>query len=90
MASYIQQRIGDVLLTLENEAFLIAKDMGGEQFDVVYPSVSIEAAHPVAIVATVTLKMAARRLPRPIRIIYGRKQARTSSPNIITVSDIRR
>jgi len=54
--TFIQHRIGDVLLTFENEAFLIAKDLGGDQFDVVIPSVSIEADHPVAIVESVTTK----------------------------------
>lgn len=54
--TFIQNHIGDVLLTFENEAFLIAKDLGSEGFDVVVPSISIEADHPVAINEKVVAK----------------------------------
>lgn len=54
--TFTQRDVGDVLVTFENEAVLIAKELGGDKFDVVYPSYSIEAAAPVAIVETVTAK----------------------------------
>lgn len=62
--TFIQHRIGDVLLTFENEAYLISKDLGTDEFEVVYPSISIEANHPVAIVEPVTLKKNTRTLAR--------------------------
>jgi sulfate transport system substrate-binding protein len=47
--TFAQRDIGDVLLTFENEVSLIKKD-STQQFDVVYPSVSILAENPIAIV----------------------------------------
>jgi sulfate transport system substrate-binding protein len=60
--SFIQNNIGDVLLTFENEAFLIAKDLGADKFDVVVPSISIEADHPVAIIEPVVDKKGTRKV----------------------------
>ena len=39
-------------MTFENEAALIKAEVDGQNFDVVYPSLSVEAAPPVAIVDT--------------------------------------
>ena len=47
--TFAQRDIGDVLLTFENEVNLIKKD-STQQFDVVYPSVSILAENPIAVV----------------------------------------
>jgi len=54
--TFTQRGIGDVLATFENEAALIRAEVAGDNFDVVYPSESIEAAPPVAIVDTVVKK----------------------------------
>jgi sulfate/thiosulfate transport system substrate-binding protein len=54
--SFTQRAIGDVLVTFENEAALIKAEVDGQNFDVVYPSLSVEAAPPVAIVDTVVQK----------------------------------
>lgn len=51
--SFTQREVGDVLVTFENEAALVTAEFG-DKFDAVYPSVSIEAAPPVAVVDTVT------------------------------------
>lgn len=59
--TFTQRNIGDVLVTFENEAYLIDKEVGGDQFDVVYPSVSIEAAAPVAVVDKVVDKKGSRK-----------------------------
>ena len=48
--TFVQRGIGDVLLDWENEAKLALKEQGGDKFQVVYPSVSILAEPPVAIV----------------------------------------
>ena len=44
------KQIGDVLLAWENEAFLALKEQGGENFEIVVPSLSILAEPPVAVV----------------------------------------
>lgn len=59
--TFTQRGIGDVLVTFENEAVLLDKEVGGDQFDIVYPSLSIEAAAPVAVVDKVVDKRATRR-----------------------------
>ena len=48
--TFVQRGIGDVLLTFENEVQLIRKELGGGDFEVVYPSVSILVEAPVAVV----------------------------------------
>lgn len=47
--TFAQRDIGDVLLTFENEVNLINKELG-DKFDVVYPSSSILAENPIAVV----------------------------------------
>ena len=59
--TFTQRGIGDVLVTFENEAVLIDSEVGGDKFDVVYPSVSIDASAPVAIVNKVVDKKGTRK-----------------------------
>lgn len=54
--TFTQRGIGDVLLTFEAEAELIENEFGKGQFDVVAPSVSIDAEAPVALVDKVAAK----------------------------------
>jgi len=48
--TFTQRGIGDVLLSWENEAHLVLKEAGGDQYEIVYPSSSILAEPPVAVV----------------------------------------
>lgn len=48
--TFMQNKIGDVLVTFENEAEMIAREFGRGEFEVVYPSVSVQAEPPVAVV----------------------------------------
>ncbi|MCE1186309.1 MAG: sulfate ABC transporter substrate-binding protein [Rhodocyclales bacterium] len=59
--TFTQRDMGDVLITFENEAILIDQEVGGDKFDVVYPSVSVEASPPVAVVGKVVDKRGTRR-----------------------------
>ena len=59
--TFTQRGIGDVLITFENEAVLLDKEVGGDQFDIVYPSLSVEAAAPVAVVDKVVDKRGTRK-----------------------------
>jgi sulfate transport system substrate-binding protein len=54
--TFAQRGIGDVLLAWENEAYLARKELGTGNFDIVYPSVSILAEPPVAVVDKVALR----------------------------------
>jgi sulfate transport system substrate-binding protein len=60
--TFVQRGIGDALLTFENEVFLIKKELGGDAFDVVYPSASILAENPVTIVDKVVDKRGTRKV----------------------------
>lgn len=59
--TFSQRGIGDVLVTFENEAHLIEQEVGAGKFDVIYPSITIEAPAPVAVVETVTAKRGTRK-----------------------------
>jgi sulfate transport system substrate-binding protein len=50
MTTFVQRRVGDVLIAWENEAFLAIELFGADQFEVVVPSLSILAEPPVALV----------------------------------------
>ncbi|KTT04162.1 ABC transporter permease [Pseudomonas oryzihabitans] len=46
--SFVQRQLGDVLIAWENEAYLALKEEGGDQLEIVTPSLSILAEPPVA------------------------------------------
>ena len=48
--TFTQHHVGDVLLAWENEANLVTTKIGKGQYDIVYPSVSVLAEPPVAVV----------------------------------------
>lgn len=48
--TFIERGIGDVLIAWENEALLSVKQLGQGKFDLVVPSVSIQAEPPVTVV----------------------------------------
>jgi sulfate transport system substrate-binding protein len=54
--SFAQRGLGDVLIAWENEAWLAQTKLGADNFKIVYPSVSILAEPPVAVVDTVVEK----------------------------------
>lgn len=60
--TFVQRGIGDALLTFENEVFLIQAELGADQFEVIYPSLSVVAENPVALVDKVVDKRKTRAL----------------------------
>jgi sulfate transport system substrate-binding protein len=48
--SFVQRAQGDALLAWENEAHLAFAEFGADRFDIIYPSLSILAEPPVAVV----------------------------------------
>lgn len=59
--TFMQRHMGDVLVTFESEAELIAKEFGRGGFEVVYPKLSILAEFPVAVVNKVVDKKGDRK-----------------------------
>ncbi len=62
--TFTQRDIGDVLITFENEAELINKEVGAGKFDVVHPSITIEAPAPVAVVKKYAKKHGTEKLSK--------------------------
>ncbi|HMW18345.1 MAG TPA: sulfate ABC transporter substrate-binding protein [Accumulibacter sp.] len=60
--TFMQRRIGDVLLSFESEAELIAREFGKGEFEIVYPSLSILTEFPVAMVEKTVDKKGSRKL----------------------------
>ena len=56
LTTFAQRGIGDVFLSWENEALLATRELGKDRFDIVYPSISILAEPPVAVVDKVALR----------------------------------
>lgn len=59
--SFTQRGLGDALVTFEDEAALIVGGAGGSQYQVVYPSASVLAEPPVALVDKVVDKHGTRK-----------------------------
>ena len=58
--TFAERGLGDVLLSWENEAHLSLKEFGADKFDIVYPSISVLAEPPVAVVDKVVDKKGTR------------------------------
>ncbi len=58
--TFVEREIGDVLLAWENEAFLAAKELDKDDFEIVVPSISILAEPPVTLVDKVADKHGTR------------------------------
>jgi sulfate transport system substrate-binding protein len=64
--TFVERGIGDVLLAWENEALLAKKQLGGDKFEIVAPSLSILAEPPVSVVD----KVATRRGTTAVATAY--------------------
>ena len=60
--TFIERGIGDVFISWENEALLVVKELGKDQFEIVLPSLSILAEPPVTVVDKVVDKKGTRVL----------------------------
>jgi sulfate transport system substrate-binding protein len=58
--SFVQRELGDVLLAWENEAWLARREFASDDYEIVYPSLSILAEPPVAVVDKVVDKKGTR------------------------------
>jgi len=62
--TFVERKIGDVLLAWENEALLVVKKMKPGEFEIVTPSISILAEPPVTWVDKVTAKHGTEKLAK--------------------------
>ena len=59
--TFMQRKMGDVLVTFESEAEMIAKEFGKGEFEVIYPSLTMQTEFPVAVVEKVVDKKGTRK-----------------------------
>ena len=70
--TFVERGIGDVLIAWENEALLAVKELGPNQVEIVYPSVSILAEPPVAVVERVARRRGTLAVARAyLEYLYG-------------------
>ena len=60
LTTFVERSLGDVLIAWENEALLAVGELGKDRFEIVYPSLSILAEPPVAVVDKVVEKRGTR------------------------------
>ncbi|QQE87273.1 sulfate ABC transporter substrate-binding protein [Azotobacter chroococcum] len=80
--TFVNNNIGDVLLAWENEAFLALKEQGGENFEIVVPSLSILAEPPVAVVDRNVDKKGTREVATAyLNYLYSEEGQRIAAKN---------
>ena len=62
--TFLQRNIGDVLITFESEVVAINRDFGEGKVDAVYPTISVLAENPVAVVERTVAKKGTGDLAR--------------------------
>ncbi|ALK09590.1 sulfate ABC transporter substrate-binding protein [Blastochloris viridis] len=97
--TFVQRGLGDVFISWENEAHLAIAEFGADKFDIVYPSLSILAEPPVALVDKVVDKRGTREVaqayldylytPAAQRIIAA-NYYRPSKPEAADAEDLKR
>ncbi|WP_020178436.1 sulfate ABC transporter substrate-binding protein [Methylopila sp. M107] len=97
--TFAQRELGDVLLAWENEAFLSFKEFGEDKFEIVYPTISILAEPPVAIVDGNVDKNGTRKAAEAyLNLLYDKEGQtlaakhyyRPSKPELANAEDLKR
>lgn len=80
--TFVERDIGDVLVTWENEAFLVLKEFGADQYEIVTPSLSILAEPPVAVVEDVARKHGTTELATAyLQYLYSKEGQEIAAKN---------
>lgn len=86
--TFVERGIGDVLLAWENEAYLSINELGPDKFDIVYPSLSILAEPPVAIVDKVVDDRGTREVAEAyLRYLYSEEGQRLAGKHYYRPTD---
>ncbi|HCV79330.1 MAG TPA: sulfate ABC transporter substrate-binding protein [Pseudomonas sp.] len=86
--SFVQRQLGDVLIAWENEAYLSLKEEGGDQLEIVTPSLSILAEPPVAMVDKVVDKKGTRKQAEAyLQYLYSPEGQRIAAQNFYRPRD---
>jgi sulfate transport system substrate-binding protein len=80
--TFVQRGQGDVLLAWENEAYLATNQLGKGKFEIVYPSISILAEPPVAVVDKVVDRKGTRTVSEAyLKFLYTPEAQRIIGKN---------
>lgn len=80
--TFVQRKIGDVLLAWENEAFLAINELGKDEFEIIVPSVSILAEPPVTLVDANAKKRLTHTVSREyLNYLYSEAGQRIAAKN---------
>jgi sulfate/thiosulfate-binding protein len=80
--TFVNNKIGDVLLAWENEAFLALKEEGGDALEIVVPSLSILAEPPVTVVDKNVERNGTRELANAyLNYLYSEEGQRIAAKN---------
>jgi len=71
-SAFLQRNTGDVLVTFESEVESVNREFGANKVDVVYPSISIVAENPVAVVERTAAKKGTGELAKAyLQFLYS-------------------
>jgi len=96
--TFVNRRIGDVLIAWENEAQLAIEEAGGKGFQIVVPSLSIRAEPPVALVDKVVDRRGTRKVAEAyLNFLYTAKgqqlaakhHFRPALPNLVSPEELK-
>ncbi len=86
--SFVERGIGDVLITWENEAYLVLKEFGADKYEVVTPSFSILTEPPVTVVEKVAKKNGTEDLAKEyLSYLYSKEAQDIIGKNFYRPSD---
>ncbi|ADL55925.1 sulfate ABC transporter substrate-binding protein [Gallionella capsiferriformans] len=86
--TFSEREIGDVLITWENEAYLVKKEFGDDKFDIVFPSISILAEPPVAVVDKYADKHGTRKIAEAyLNYLYSPEGQEIAAKNFYRPTD---
>ena len=86
---FVQRELGDVLLAWENEAWLARREFASDDYEIVYPSLSILAEPPVAVVDKVVDKKGTRAAAEAyLRFLYTPQAQRIIDKHYYRTRDV--
>jgi sulfate transport system substrate-binding protein len=86
--TFVEREIGDVLVTFESEVNGIRREYGDRKFEVVIPSISVQADFPVAVVDKVALRHGTRDVANAyLQFLYSAQGQEILAKNFNRVRD---
>lgn len=86
--TFARRAIGDVLISWENEAFLSKKEIKEDSFEMIYPSVSILAEPPVAVIEKNTIRKNTENVAREyLNFLYSDRAQELAAQNFFRPSN---